>query len=49
MHALPWYPNVAADRDGVTHLFTSPRIREIIARRHIQLISYADLIGEAKK
>jgi len=49
MHALHWYPNVAADRDGVTHLFTSPRIREIIARRHIQLISYADLIGEAKK
>ncbi len=46
MGVMPWYPNVAADRDGVTRLFTSPRIREIVARRGIRLVSYGDLLRE---
>ena len=37
------YENVAADRDGVTKAFTSERVKEVIARRGIQLISYAEL------
>lgn len=46
MFVTPWYPNVAADRDGVTRLFTSPRLREIVARRGIRLVSYGELIRE---
>jgi predicted glycoside hydrolase/deacetylase ChbG (UPF0249 family) len=37
------YENVAADRDGVTRAFLSARAKEVIARRGIKLISYADL------
>jgi predicted glycoside hydrolase/deacetylase ChbG (UPF0249 family) len=37
------YENVAADRAGVTQAFTSRRVREVIRRRGIQLISYAEL------
>jgi predicted glycoside hydrolase/deacetylase ChbG (UPF0249 family) len=37
------YENVAADRAGVTRAFTSARVKEIIARRKIKLISYADI------
>jgi hypothetical protein len=37
------YENVAADRAGVTRAFTSPKVKETIARRGIRLISYADL------
>jgi predicted glycoside hydrolase/deacetylase ChbG (UPF0249 family) len=37
------YENVAADRAGVTHAFLSPKVKEVIARRGITLISYADL------
>jgi hypothetical protein len=37
------YENVAADRDGVTKAFTSARVKEVIRRRDIKLISYADL------
>ena len=37
------YENVAQDRDGVTRAFTSPRVKEVIRRRGIQLISYGDL------
>ncbi len=37
------YENVAQDRDGVTRAFTSPRVKEVIQRRGIQLISYGDL------
>ena len=37
------YENVAADRAGVTRAFTSPAVKEVIARRQISLISYADL------
>ncbi len=38
------YWNVAEDRDGVTHAFTSPRVKKVIEQRNIQLISYKDLI-----
>jgi predicted glycoside hydrolase/deacetylase ChbG (UPF0249 family) len=41
------YENVAADRDGVTRAFTSPRVKAVIQRRGIQLISYGDLHREA--
>jgi hypothetical protein len=41
----PGYENVAADRDGVTRAFTSPRVKEVIRRRNIQLISYGDLLS----
>ena len=37
------YEDVAADRQGVTDLFTSKAIRELISRKGIELISYADL------
>jgi CubicO group peptidase (beta-lactamase class C family)/predicted glycoside hydrolase/deacetylase ChbG (UPF0249 family) len=37
------YENVAADRDGVTRAFTSARVKEVIARRRITIISYADI------
>lgn len=37
------YENVAIDREGVTRTFTSPRVKEVIEKRGIQLISYADL------
>jgi predicted glycoside hydrolase/deacetylase ChbG (UPF0249 family) len=37
------YENVAADRQGVTDIFTSDQVKEVIRRRQIRLISYADL------
>jgi predicted glycoside hydrolase/deacetylase ChbG (UPF0249 family) len=37
------YENVAADRAGVTQAFTSARVKKVVARRKITLISYADL------
>lgn len=37
------YEDVAADRQGVTHAFTSERVKALIRQRGIQLISYADL------
>jgi predicted glycoside hydrolase/deacetylase ChbG (UPF0249 family) len=37
------YENVAIDRQGVTDTFTSPRIRDVIRARGIQLIGYRDL------
>jgi predicted glycoside hydrolase/deacetylase ChbG (UPF0249 family) len=37
------YEDVAADRQGVTSLWTSPQIKEAIKKRGIQLISYRDL------
>ena len=43
------YENVAADRDGVTRAFCSPRVKEVIRRRGIQLISYGDLHREAAR
>jgi len=37
------YRNVAANRDGVTKAWTDSRVKEVIARKGIQIISYADL------
>jgi predicted glycoside hydrolase/deacetylase ChbG (UPF0249 family) len=37
------YENVAADRAGVTQAFTSEKVKEVIARRKIRLISYAEM------
>ena len=42
------YENVAADRSGVTHAFTSEKVKEVIKRRDIKLISYADVLRSAK-
>lgn len=38
------YENVAADRQGVTDLFTSARVRDAIKAKGIVLISYKDLV-----
>ena len=37
------YWEVASHRDGVTKAFTSPRVREVIKRRGIKLVSYHDM------
>jgi predicted glycoside hydrolase/deacetylase ChbG (UPF0249 family) len=37
------YWEVAAHRDGVTKAFTSPKAKEVIKRRGIQLVSYRDM------
>jgi predicted glycoside hydrolase/deacetylase ChbG (UPF0249 family) len=37
------YENVAADRAGVTRAFTSAGVKEVISRRRIRLINYADI------
>ncbi|SFD27182.1 polysaccharide deacetylase family protein [Spirosoma endophyticum] len=37
------YENVAADRQGVTDVWTSPRVKEVIKDKGIQLIGYNDL------
>jgi chitin disaccharide deacetylase len=37
------YENVAADRQGVTDVWTNPMVKEAIRKKNIQLISYADL------
>ncbi|NQT82963.1 ChbG/HpnK family deacetylase [bacterium] len=37
------YRHVAADRAGVTKAFTSKKVKEVIEKRGIKLISYADL------
>lgn len=38
------YENVAADRQGVTDLFTSEKVKAAIKEKSIQLISYKDLL-----
>jgi predicted glycoside hydrolase/deacetylase ChbG (UPF0249 family) len=38
------YENVAADRQGVTDVWTSPRVKGVIKARGIQLIGYRDLV-----
>ncbi|MEL6594024.1 MAG: polysaccharide deacetylase family protein [Bacteroidota bacterium] len=38
------YENVAADRQGVTNLFTSELVKQVIRDLGIELISYADLV-----
>ena len=40
------YEDVAVDRQGVVEAWTSPRVKEVIQRRGIELISYRDLGGE---
>jgi predicted glycoside hydrolase/deacetylase ChbG (UPF0249 family) len=42
------YENVAADRQGVTDLFTSEKVKAVIKERGIQLISFADLAIDKK-
>lgn len=37
------YENVAADRQGVTELFTNPKVKVAIREKGIELISYKDL------
>ncbi len=37
------YENVAADRDGVTKVFTSSIVKDVILKRNIKLVSYRDL------
>lgn len=39
----PGYENVAADRDGITKMLTSPRVLAAIKSTGIRLMSYADL------
>jgi hypothetical protein len=38
------YETVAADRAGVTAAFTSEKVKEVIRRRGIQLVSYGDVL-----
>ncbi len=40
------YEDVAVDRQGVTSLWTDPKIKELIKKKGIQLISYKDLKGK---
>lgn len=40
------YETVAEDRQGVTDLFTSKKIMALIKEKHIQLISYKDLLAK---
>ncbi len=38
------YENVAEDRQGVTDLFTSEKVKKAIKERKIEIISYKDLL-----
>jgi predicted glycoside hydrolase/deacetylase ChbG (UPF0249 family) len=40
------YEDVAVDRQGVVEAWTSPEVKEVVARRGIELIGYRDLVGE---
>ena len=40
------YTNVASDRQGVTDLFTSPKVKQALKEKQIELISYNDLTKE---
>ncbi|MCL2709486.1 MAG: ChbG/HpnK family deacetylase, partial [Planctomycetaceae bacterium] len=42
------YEHVAQDRDGVTTIFTDSRVINFIKQKGIRLVSYADVIEEAK-
>ena len=37
------YEQVAQDRQGVTEAWTDPQVLEIVSRRDIRLVSYADV------
>jgi hypothetical protein len=41
------YRDVALDREGVTRAFTSAGVKEVIERRGIRLLSYAEAAREA--
>jgi predicted glycoside hydrolase/deacetylase ChbG (UPF0249 family) len=43
------YENVASDRQGVTDIWTSSKVKEVIKKLNIHLISYADLKKETRK
>lgn len=38
------YENVAEDRQGVTDLFTSKKVKDALTKKNIQVISYKDLL-----
>jgi predicted glycoside hydrolase/deacetylase ChbG (UPF0249 family) len=40
------YEGVAADRQGVTDVFTNPEVKALIKEKNIQLIGYRDLAGK---
>ena len=40
------YEKVAKDRQGVTDLFTNVKIKALIKKKGIQLISYKDLLSK---
>lgn len=40
------YEDVAVDRQGVVEAWTSPRVKEVVERRGIQLIRYRDLVAK---
>jgi predicted glycoside hydrolase/deacetylase ChbG (UPF0249 family) len=40
------YEDVAVDRQGVVEAWTSPKVREIVERRGIELIGYRDLVND---
>ena len=40
------YENVAVDREWVTRVFTSEKVKQTIQKKGIKLISYGDLKGE---
>ncbi|MFT3949529.1 MAG: polysaccharide deacetylase family protein [Agriterribacter sp.] len=40
------YENVAEDRQGITVLFTDEEVKTFIKKKHIQLISYKDLLKQ---
>jgi len=42
------YENVSEDRQAVVEMFTHPAVKEIIAKKGIQLVSYGELIRENK-
>jgi predicted glycoside hydrolase/deacetylase ChbG (UPF0249 family) len=37
------YENVARDRDAVTRVFTSEKVKDVIEKKNIRLVSYKDL------
>ena len=43
------YRHVAADRSGVTKAFTSKKVKRVIEKRRIRLISYADLYKDSPR
>ena len=40
------YENVAADRQGVTEMWTDPAVKATIKAFGIELITYADLVAD---